>query len=464
MTVPGRIFSVSEITSEIKEMLESRFDLIWIAGEISDFSAPASGHLYFTLKDERARIRCVMFRGQNRALRFRPENGMEVTGMGRVGLYEPRGTYQVIFEFLEPQGLGALQKAFEQLKATLEAEGLFDTARKKPIPFLPTRIALVTSPTGAAVQDFLKIACRRFEQIAVDVVPVNVQGALAAKQIAAAIELLDGWQRFDVIVLARGGGSLEDLQAFNSEAVARAIDQARIPVVSAVGHETDFTIADFVSDLRAPTPSAAAEMLMPRRSELVQSIAGCRRRMARCLSQKVDTLRLSLHRASRRLAHPRRRIDDLHLRIDDLYGRLVRAFGQDRERRSERLGWVAGRLRTAGLEKSVSNFKQKNNVIENKIQYLFKKLLSEKRSSLQGFDAQLAALNPMAVLQRGYSITRTVPGGRIVMDPETVRPGQPLRLTLARGDLNVVSKDPIACKTAGKQEGIPDHGKQQTDL
>ncbi len=442
MNATGHIFTVSEITSEIKEMLEHRFDLIWITGEISDFSAPSSGHVYFTLKDDRARIRCVMFRGQNRTLRFRPENGMEVTGMGRIGLYEPRGTYQVIFEYLEPKGLGALQKAFEQLKARLEGEGLFDAARKRAIPFLPARIALVTSPTGAAVQDFLKVARRRFENLTIEVVPVNVQGALAAEQIAAAIGRLDRWQRSDVIVLARGGGSLEDLQAFNSETVARAIDRARIPVVSAVGHETDFTIADFVSDLRAPTPSAAAEMLVPSRRDLVQSISGHRRRLARSLSQQVAVLRQSLTRTRRRLAHPRRRIDDLQLRIDDLGGRLARAFRKDRELRRERLGWLAGRLRSVGPEKLLSKLRSKHDAIDNKLFYLFEKIVDKNRSFIQRFDARLAALNPMSVLQRGYSITRTVPAGRIVTDPATVHRGQRLRITLARGDLNVAATNP----------------------
>ncbi|MGD8368488.1 MAG: exodeoxyribonuclease VII large subunit, partial [Desulfobacterales bacterium] len=377
MTAPGRIFTVSEITAEIKGMLESRFDLIWITGEISDFSAPSSGHLYFTLKDDRARIRCVMFRGQSRTLRFRPENGMEVTGMGRIGLYEPRGAYQVIFEYLEPRGLGALQKAFEQLKARLEAEGLFDASRKIPPPFLPTRIALVTSPTGAAVQDFLKIALRRFENLVIEVVPVQVQGALAAEQIASAIEHLDRWQRSDVVVLTRGGGSLEDLQAFNSETVARAIAQARIPVVSAVGHETDFTIADFVSDLRAPTPSAAAEMLVPSRRDMLQWITAHRNRLVRTLMQEVSVLRQSLKRTTRLLAHPRRRIDDLQLRIDDLRGRLVRAFSKDRERRKERLGWMDGRLRSIGPGKTVFKIKQKHDEINNKLLYLFNKITSD---------------------------------------------------------------------------------------
>jgi exodeoxyribonuclease VII large subunit len=441
MGLTGRIFTVSEITAEIKALLERRFDLIWITGEISNFSAPLSGHVYFTLKDDRAQIRCVMFRGQNRALRFRPEDGMEVTGMGRISLYEPRGAYQVIFEYLEPKGLGALQKAFEQLKAKLADEGLFDASHKKPLPFLPERIALVTSPSGAAVHDFLRIALQRFPSLVVDVVPVQVQGNQAATEIASALELLQQWRRSDVIVLARGGGSLEDLQAFNTEIVARAIFQSRIPVVSAVGHETDYTIADFVADMRAPTPSAAAEQVVPSRRDLLGFCDESRRRLRRSLTGRIEALRQSLAYCNRRLAHPRRRIDDLRLRVDDLSGRMIRAGARLTRRRRDQIVWQLGRLTNAGPQKQIIDYKLKNKHLYKNLLNSISKNIFKNRSFLQELDGRLSALSPLAVLERGYSITRAVPGNRVVMDPATVRRGQRLRITLARGDLAAAVTD-----------------------
>ena len=463
MGLAGRIFTVSEITAEIKELLERRFDLIWITGEISNFSAPLSGHVYFTLKDDRAQIRCVMFRGQNRTLRFRPEDGMVVTGMGRISLYEPRGAYQVIFEYLEPKGLGALQKAFEQLKAKLAEEGLFDASHKKPLPLLPKRIALVTSPSGAAVHDFLRIALRRFSNLVVDVVPVQVQGSQAAAEIASALQVLQQWRRSDVIVLARGGGSLEDLQAFNTEIVARAIFQSRIPVVSAVGHETDYTIADFVADRRAPTPSAAAEQVVPSRRDLAGFCAESRRRLLRSLTARIGALRQSLAYCNRRLAHPRRRIDDLRLRVDDLSGRMIRAGRQLTGRRRDQIGWQRRRLYSAGPQKLVQNFKLKNKSLYQNLLNFIHKNVFKYRSLLQEFDGRLTALSPLAVLQRGYSITRALPGNRIVLDPATVRRGQRLQITLARGDLAAEAMDEKPSKQ-GQQEAFTEHGDQETDL
>ncbi len=439
MSGSSHIYTVSEITAEIKSILESRFDLVWITGEVSNFSAPVSGHYYFTLKDDAAQIRSVMFRGQNRRLKFRPEDGMEVTGWGRIGVYEPRGAYQLILEYLEPRGLGALQKAFEQLKKALAAEGLFDPGKKAGLPLLPKRIALVTSPTGAAVHDFLNIAFRRFPGIGIDVVPVQVQGDRAAGEIEAALDRLDRWNIADVIVLSRGGGSLEDLQAFNSEPVARAIFRNRIPIVSAVGHETDFTIADFAADLRAPTPSAAAELVVPDRAKLLQACVDYRRRAALALSNKMKSLKDSVRYFDKRLVHPRRRIDELRLKIDDLAGRILRSFLQSLSMRRERLSWQAGRLAHAEPAKKVSEYKQKLHETKNKILYLNKNIVSLKKSQLREQTARLAALNPMAVLQRGYSITRTVPEDRVVSDPASVFDGQRLRITLARGDLTAVA-------------------------
>lgn len=457
MSRAGRVYTVSEITAEIKALLEDRFDLIWISGEISNFSAPASGHYYFTLKDDAAQIRAVMFRGQNRTLTFRPENGMEVTGMGRIALYEPRGAYQVIFEYLEPRGLGALQKAFEQLKTSLAAEGMFDAARKRPVPFLPKRIALVTSPSGAAVQDFLNIALRRFPGIRIDVVPVQVQGARAAADIVAALDRLDQWQTADVVVLARGGGSLEDLQAFNCEAVARAVFRSRIPVVSAVGHETDYTIADFTADLRAPTPSAAAELVVPDRLALQRACREYRRRLSTALRRRVASLKETLAQRQKRLVHPRRRIEELRLRVDDLSVRAGRSFRRFLAMQHERLGWQTGRLKQAGPAKQVAETNRILSELTNKLLYSFNNLAIQKEAGLREQTGRLAALNPLAVLERGYSITRTASGSRIVDDPASVAHGERLHITLARGDLQAVADKRIDQDRSG---GDKNHGRQ----
>ena len=267
-----KVYTVSELNAVIKSLLEQRFPFVWIVGEISNFKIPLSGHYYFTLKDEASQINAVMFRGQHRQLKFEPEDGMRVTGLGRLSVYEPRGAYQILLEYLEPSGVGGLQIAYEKLKARLAEEGLFDQQYKKPIPFLPHKIALITSPSGAVVHDMLNIIDRRFPNMQIEVFPVKVQGTGAEDEITEALEMLNDRSGVDVAILARGGGSLEDLQAFNSEHVARAIFAARIPIIAAIGHETDYTIADFVADLRAPTPSAAAELAVPVKFELLQQV------------------------------------------------------------------------------------------------------------------------------------------------------------------------------------------------
>ena len=274
-----QIYSVTKLTQEIKFLLEERYEIVWITGEVSNLRIPSSGHAYFTLKDSKAQIAAVMFRGQLRQLKFDLDDGATIVAMARVSVYEPRGTYQIILEYIEPKGVGALQIAFQQLKHRLADEGLFEADHKKPLPFLPQKIGVITSASGAAVQDILKVIHRRFDTMAVDIYAVHVQGAQAAMEIARALETANRQNDADVLILARGGGSMEDLAAFNSETVARAIYTSDIPVVSAVGHETDFTIADFVADLRAPTPSAAAELVVPVK---VEAIARCRELQGRC--------------------------------------------------------------------------------------------------------------------------------------------------------------------------------------
>jgi exodeoxyribonuclease VII large subunit len=289
-----KVLSVSDLNRYIKELLEGQFATIWLKAEISNFKAHTSGHFYFSLKDSRAQISAVMFRGYNGQLRFRPEDGMEVLVRGKITVYEPRGNYQIFCEMMEPVGAGALQKAFEQLKAKLQKEGLFDEARKRPLPALPRHIAIVTSPTGAAIRDMLNVLGRRFKGAHVTVIPCKVQGDAAPGEIVEAIKLAQKLKDVDVMIVGRGGGSIEDLWAFNDERVARAIAAARVPVISAVGHEIDFTIADFVADLRAPTPSAAAELVVRNAADLVDRLRGYQRALTLALAQRMNFSREQL--------------------------------------------------------------------------------------------------------------------------------------------------------------------------
>ena len=321
-TEKHRIYSVSELTSDIKELLENKYPFIWICGEISNFNVPSSGHFYFTLKDDRAQISAVMFRNQNRNLPFNPEDGLRIKGLGRIGVYEPRGTYQIIFEYLEPQGTGAIQLAFEQLKKQLFEEGLFDEKHKMALPFMPQKISIITSPTGAVVHDILKIINRRFPNIFLEIIPVKVQGHGAEQEIVEAIALLNARSDSDVAILARGGGSLEDFHAFNSEAVARAVFGSEIPIISAVGHETDYSITDFVADLRAPTPSAAAELAVPLKTDLSRKITELSSLLTHRFLRNIVHFQKVLKGLSNRLIHPSRKMADLRLRTDDMLGRL----------------------------------------------------------------------------------------------------------------------------------------------
>ena len=298
-----KIFSVSELTKQIRSLLENNFAEVWIAGEISNFRSPGSGHFYFTLKDDQAQLSAVMFRGANARLPFKIEDGQEVICHGRVTVYESRGQYQIVVDHCDPKGIGALQLAFEQLKKKLQTEGLFDAARKKPLPFLPKNIGVVTSPTGAAIRDILNILQRRFPGIEVLLVPVKVQGVGAAEEIAEAIRLLNEQGEVDVMIVGRGGGSMEDLWAFNEEAVARAIFASKIPVLSAVGHEIDFTIADFVADVRAPTPSAAAELAVPRKEDLAAAIQNMRQRLAQAIVKDFPQRMMQMDGLRERLSY-----------------------------------------------------------------------------------------------------------------------------------------------------------------
>lgn len=430
------ILKVSELTQQIKTLLEENFPFVWVEGEISNLTLHSTGHFFFTLKDEKAQIRAVMFRYQAQYLPFKPENGIKVVVRGRVGVYEPRGEYQVITDFMEPLGKGGLQLAFEQLKKKLEAEGLFDPSRKKPLPLLPQKIGIITSPTGAAIRDMLRIINQRFANLEIIIIPVRVQGPEAPGEIINALGLADFiTPPLDVVILGRGGGSIEDLWAFNDEGVARAIANCKVPVISAVGHEIDFTIADFVADLRAPTPSAAAEMVVGKKEALVEYLNILRHRLGQGFRHAVKYGKNRLAMAYQGLVDPRKRIADFNLKNDDLSQRLIQLLSQAKQRK--RGGWEHHNgmllfLSPSGKIKiwrdGVSRKKEK---LETWIRWKIERSLRALEKSM----AQLDAASPLNVLRRGYSITRTWPDKEIVKDAGTLFPQQELNVRLYKGEV-----------------------------
>lgn len=392
------ILTVFQLTTQIKGLLEGTFPDVWVEGEISNLSIPQSGHAYFTLKDEHSQVRAILFKSSQRFLKFTLQHGMKVICRGRVGVYEPRGEYQLILEYIEPRGMGALQLAFEQLKAKLEKEGLFDLDRKKPLPLFPRRIGIITSPTGAAIRDMLRVIERRHPNMQILLYPVPVQGVDAAPQIAQAVRYFSRERNVDVVILGRGGGSLEDLWPFNEETLARAIFASNIPVISAVGHETDYTIADFVADLRAPTPSAAAEVVVESEERFRESIRALEMRLTRSVKQMLERIRASLREYARLLGDPRRMLGQYAQRVDELTGRLA-----------------------TGLSHA----------------------LRRDRAHLASLSAGLDHLNPLGILSRGYSITRKLPSGIILKNASEAVPGDLLSTRLHNGDvLSRVEEEP----------------------
>ncbi len=411
-----KIYTVSELSLEIREMIERRFGDVWVEGEISNFKSSSAGHLYFTLKDDRAQIPAVCFRNTARLLRFRPENGKLFRARGRVSTYEGRGEYQVIVDVLEPAGLGALQLAFEQLKERLEKEGLFQLERKRPIPMLPRKIGIVTSPKSAALRDILTVLKRRHKAVSVLIYPAEVQGEGASLQIMEGIDHLSQHTDVDVIIIARGGGSMEDLWAFNEERVVRAIARSEKPVISAVGHEVDFTISDFVADLRAATPSAAAEIVIKSQEELLQRVAGLEERLQGHIRRRFSTLRnfLAGKVGSRGFVVAETRIRRLVQRVDDLAFRL------------EQVGRSGAVIRT------------RTHRVEICEQRLSSAIHQSLRKWHQGFSAAahtLDALSPLAVLERGYAVCLT-PEGRVVRSSSDVEVDGLVEVRLHQGKLS----------------------------
>ena len=430
-----QILTVSQLTQNIKTLLEDKFSMVWISGEISNLRIPTSGHAYFSLKDDKAQILAVMFRGQMRHLQFELKDGLAVTGLGRISVYEPRGNYQIILEYVEPKGAGALQLVFEQTKRRLAAEGLFDAAHKTPLPYLPRTVCVITSPTGAAIQDILNIVLRRFPSLQVKILPVRVQGHGAVEEIVHALRLADQQVKPDVIILARGGGSIEDLAAFNSESVGRAIYACATPVVSAVGHEIDFTIADFVADLRAPTPSAAAEIVVPVKVELLTRCSDLRYRCYKSMSRVVSAYRDHISRLTKAVVHPLKKVQGYQQRTDEMHGRLGRAVQGLVRYSTSRLMEIYFRLGNCNPDAHVKHVRPILEMLLFRLLKSNEKIIYQYHERIIALSAKLGMLNPKAVLRRGYSITRTLPELKVVVDSESVIKGQRLEILLAKGKI-----------------------------
>jgi exodeoxyribonuclease VII large subunit len=430
-----KIYTVSTLSEEIKNLLEAHFDFVWVEGEISNFRSPLSGHFYMVLKDEKAQIRAVMFRPQTRYLKFMPQDGMKVIVRGRVAIYEPRGEYQVILDYMEPLGVGALALAFEQLKKKLAAQGIFDESIKKPLPFLPQRVAVITSPTGAAIRDFLKIIRRRFANLEITVVPVKVQGEGAAGEMVEALDLVNRELDVDVIVLTRGGGSIEDLWAYNQEELALAIRASRIPVVSAVGHEIDITISDLAADLRAPTPSGAAELLVVEKETLKQQIMQLQVRLQSGLKTELASLQEKIRFLSRGLRDPRKRLADSWLRLDDMESRLSRMMSFMMMDRKRSLAAGERALILHSPLKIVAGLKQKIEFQSRSMGMMVSRKLRDCRMDISMIEEKLKDMSPLSVLGRGYSITRKLPEKRVLRSSSQVNKGDKVSVKLAEGEL-----------------------------
>lgn len=452
----AEIWTISQLTRRVKGLLETDIGAVWIAGEISNWKVAASGHAYFTLKDAGSQIDAVMFKGSLNKLKFAPQGGLDVIAHGRVTVYEARGNYQIVLDDMQPKGLGALQMAFERLKKKLEAEGLFDPEHKKPLPVLPRRIGIVTSPTGAAIRDMLNVLGRRFANVHVILYPTKVQGDGAADEIVRGIRALDSYG-VDVMIVGRGGGSLEDLWAFNEEPVVRAVFEARTPIISAVGHEIDFTLCDFVADLRAPTPSAAAELVIQEQEALAQQIQLLRRRLAKALTQRMERARHRLHlaRGSYYFKRPdelvrqrRMHFDDLYMRLGDhLHGqvgetrqRVARAARAlqllspvvQLHRAQERLARLRQRLVVEGRRQH-SGLRERTRQARRRLVVVAPGLVERGHAQVAPLAGRLHALSPLAILSRGYALAWQEKDKTLVRNAEALRVGDGLLLRFGTG-------------------------------
>ena len=447
---PRHVLTPSSLNRLVRDLLGDALPQVWIEGELSNVAKPASGHLYFTLKDSGAQVRCAMFKMKASVLRFRPVDGMQVLLRAKVGLYEPRGEFQLVAEYMEPAGEGALQREFEQLKARLDAEGLFDPARKRALPRYARRIGVVTSATGAAIRDVLSVLARRWPLADVEILPVPVQGREAPPAIVAMLRKASASARYDVLLLTRGGGSLEDLWAFNDEAVARAIHASAVPVVSAVGHEIDFSIADFVADLRAPTPSAAAELLVPdavavdrHLRQLQQRLATLQQRRMQGNAQRVDHLlaRLQAQRPQARLQRDRERLVHLHRR-------LLGAMREQQQRRQSQLDRARSRLLGQHPQQRLPLLRHRLGELTQRLRHAIERRLERDRLTLQQAARALHTVSPLATLERGYAILFDE-AGKVLRSTQGVEAGTALRARLADGELGLRVEECDATKPRG---------------
>ena len=447
---PRHVLTPSSLNRLVRDLLGDALPQVWIEGELSNVAKPASGHLYFTLKDSGAQVRCAMFKMKASVLRFRPVDGMQVLLRAKVGLYEPRGEFQLVAEYMEPAGEGALQREFEQLKARLDAEGLFDPARKRALPRYARRIGVVTSATGAAIRDVLSVLARRWPLADVEILPVPVQGREAPPAIVAMLRKASASARYDVLLLTRGGGSLEDLWAFNDEAVARAIHASAVPVVSAVGHEIDFSIADFVADLRAPTPSAAAELLVPdavavdrHLRQLQQRLATLQQRSMQGNAQRVDHLlaRLQAQRPQARLQRDRERLVHLHRR-------LLGAMREQQQRRQSQLDRARSRLLGQHPQQRLPLLRHRLGELTQRLRHAIERRLERDRLTLQQAARALHTVSPLATLERGYAILFDE-AGKVLRSTQGVETGTALRARLADGELGLRVEECDATKPRG---------------
>ena len=441
----SRILSPSQLNTLARDLLESAFPLVWVEGELGSVTRPGSGHLYFTLKDARAQVKCAMFKPKSQWLKFVPREGLRVLARGRLTLYEARGDYQLVLDHMEEAGEGALRRAFEELKARLQAEGLFDAERKRPLPAHVRRLAVITSPTGAAVRDVLSVLARRFPMVEVELLPSLVQGETAAAQITSLLRRADASGRYDVILLARGGGSLEDLWAFNDEQLARSIAASNTPVVSAVGHETDFTLSDFAADVRAPTPSVAAELLVPDQRDLEVRL---RRLHARLLQMQRHALGQAMQRADRaalrlQAVSPQARLAMLRQRQQVAARRLHALWLQCQERRLARLRHASAVLRAAHPQRRLGMLRDRLQVLGNRPQAAMARHLQRDALRLRGLARSLEAVSPLATVARGYSILTRAEDGALVRAAAQVQPGDVLHARVGDGALQLRAEGPL---------------------
>jgi exodeoxyribonuclease VII large subunit len=432
-----KVYTISQLNAEVRLLLERGLSVVWVEGELSNLSQPGSGHWYFSLKDRNAQVRCAMFRQRNITAGFAPRAGQLVLARGRVSVYEARGDYQLIVEHLEEAGVGALRREFEKLKVKLAAEGLFALAHKRALPAFPQRIGVITSPTGAALRDILHVLARRFAPARVLVYPTPVQGAAAAPGIVAALELASSRAECDVLILARGGGSLEDLWAFNDERVARAIRACALPVVTGIGHEIDFTIADFAADARAPTPSAAAESVVPDRQTWVSALGRSAHRLEMAMRRELRGAASRLHTALQRLslAHPGVRLAQQQQRLDELEQRIVHALRSELHRKRSHLGDVFARLVRHSPDRLVRDLRVRHELFAERLRHALLACVARAAHRLNLAQRTLDTVSPLATLARGFAIITRPADGALIGDASRVNIGDEIEARLDRGRL-----------------------------